>query len=182
MQDRNTSGIGYLVPGLGFVLIILPMIEIALFVVIGGQIGVLGTLAAVILTGVIGAAVLSRQGVATWERMNRNLEAGEIPLREVFEGFLMIIAAVLMITPGFATDVIGFLLTVPATRGYLADILKARARVHVHRGPHPTSAGGYDRTDAQGRDFNTDTEAPVIEGELIEPSSKGDSPWSERDR
>jgi UPF0716 protein FxsA len=182
MMDQNVSPLRYLVPGLGFVLIILPMIEIALFVLIGGQIGVLGTLAAVIATGVIGAAVLSRQGIATWERMNRNLEAGEIPLKEVFEGFLMVIAAVLLITPGFATDVIGFLLTVPAMRGYLANVLKSRARVHVHQDPmsHGGSHGGAGHTETAGgaREYDTGAHGPVIEGELVEPRSDENSPWS----
>jgi UPF0716 protein FxsA len=155
------SPVRFLVPGLGFILIILPMIEIALFVVIGGQIGVLGTILAVIATGVIGAAVLSRQGLATFERMNRNLEAGEIPLREVFDGFLMVIAAVLMITPGFATDAIGFLLTVPALRDVMAQTIQKRADIYVHR------------TDGRQADFRSNA-APeagdlVIEGELIEP-------------
>lgn len=171
-MGNTVSPLRYLVPGLGFVLIVLPMIEIALFVVIGGQIGVLGTLAAVIATGVIGAAVLSRQGVATWERMNRNLEAGEIPIREVFEGFLMVIAAVLLITPGFATDVFGFLLTVPAVRGLLAEALKKRARVQVRTAT--TSHGGGD-PGANG-------DGPVIEGELIEPETPRQTPWSRDNR
>ncbi|MEM8876329.1 MAG: FxsA family protein [Pseudomonadota bacterium] len=161
------SPLRYLIPGLGFVLIILPMIEIALFVVVGGQIGVLGTLAAVIATGVIGAAVLSRQGMATWERMNRNLEAGEIPIREVFEGFLMVIAAVLLITPGFATDVLGFSLTVPAVRGFLAEALKNRARVQVRTGS--TTGNMHSAAEDDG---------VVIEGELIETESPRQTPWS----
>jgi UPF0716 protein FxsA len=155
------SPVRFLVPGLGFILIILPMIEIALFVVIGGQIGVIGTILAVIATGVIGAAVLSRQGLATFERLNRNLEAGEIPLREVFDGFLMVIAAVLMITPGFATDAIGFLLTVPALRDLMAQAIQKRANVYVHQ------------ANGQNADFRSQSRRPgddlVIEGELVDP-------------
>jgi UPF0716 protein FxsA len=180
-----------LLPGLGFVLIVLPMIEIALFVLIGGQIGVLGTLAAVIATGVIGAAVLSRQGTATWARFNQNLDSGQIPIREVFDGFLMILAAVLLITPGFATDLFGFSLTVPQLRDWLGSRLQDRAHVVMAgRAAHPGSRAGSRAGDMAGETGwdarwpdpertagsqpagpagrGKDTQVPVIEGELLD--------------
>ena len=153
-----------LLPGLGIVLIALPLLEIALFVVIGGQIGVFATMAMVIATGLIGAMVLSRQGLQTLERIDRAIRAGQVPVRDVFDGFLMIVAALLLITPGFATDTIGFLLTVPAVRGLLADAVQRRARVHVqgmrmNGGPGGVPGSGGSAGFRQG---------PVIEGELVE--------------
>ena len=91
-------------------LLITPLIEIALFIYVGGQIGLLWTLAVVVLTAVVGSFLLSRHGQAVWQRFVNRSASGEFPARELFDAVCLGIAAGLLLTPGFFTDAVGFAL------------------------------------------------------------------------
>jgi UPF0716 protein FxsA len=98
------------------IFIIIPLIEIALFITIGDQIGVGYTLLLVLLTAIIGGTILRRQGIKIFFEAQTQLSDGAFPLKELFDGFCLVISGATLITPGFFTDCLGFLLLVPAFR------------------------------------------------------------------
>jgi UPF0716 protein FxsA len=96
--------------------IILPLAELYVIYQVGDAIGILPTLALLVLDSLLGAWLLRTQGRATWNRFQATMEAGRIPHREVFDGVLVIFGGAFLITPGFITDIIGVLLLLPPTR------------------------------------------------------------------
>lgn len=129
-------------PYLLLLFIVMPIVEIAMFIQVGGQIGLLATLAIVVLTAVIGTAMLQRQGRATLERARERLGSGEMPAQEIVEGMLLLVGGVLLLTPGFVTDAFGFACLIPASRRWLAKKLSARTIGVVMGGRVGTGAAG----------------------------------------
>jgi len=107
----------------------LPLIEIALFIVIGQAIGVLPTLLGIVLTGLIGALVLRWQGLATLREMQIRLQRGEMPARQMGDAMLIGFAGLLLLLPGYFTDLIGLLLLVPWTRELIYRLLARNLKV-----------------------------------------------------
>jgi UPF0716 protein FxsA len=107
----------------------LPLIEIALFIVIGQAIGLLPTLFGIVLTGVIGALVLRWQGVAVLSEMQVRLQRGEMPARQMGDAMLIGLAGLLLLLPGYFTDLIGLVLLVPWTRELIYRLLARNLRV-----------------------------------------------------
>ncbi len=122
-------------PLLLLVFIGVPLIEVALFVLIGEQIGLWATLATIVLTAMIGTALLRAQGLATLHRVQSELNRGGVPVEAVFDGACLLVAGALLLTPGFLTDFIGFLLFVPTVRrtfgSWLWRTLQRNAKVEV---------------------------------------------------
>ena len=102
--------------------IVLPIAELYVIIQIGGAIGVLPTLAILVVDSLVGAALARSQSRAAWERFNRALAEGRIPGREVFDGAMIILGGALLLTPGFITDIVGLLLLVPPTRAALRGV------------------------------------------------------------
>lgn len=96
--------------------VLIPLIEVLLFVWVGGRIGLLNVVLLVIATGIIGATVAGRQGGAVWLQAQRALAEGRFPGREIAHGAMVLVGGALLLTPGFLTDVVGFLLMVPVVR------------------------------------------------------------------
>ncbi len=149
---------------LAFILIGLPLLELALLVKTGQVIGFWATLAMVIGAGVIGALVLSRQSLAVVRRTREAVAQGRPPVAPVLDGAFLLLAGVLLITPGFLTDVLGLLLLVPPIRRGVARwsvrrlVRSAHARISTPRAgvegeskPPPSTTGA---------------EGPIIEGEF----------------
>jgi UPF0716 protein FxsA len=107
----------------------LPLIEIALFIVIGQAIGLLPTLFGIVLTGVIGALVLRWQGVAVLSEMQVRLQRGEMPARQMGDAMLIGLAGLLLLLPGYFTDLVGLVLLVPWTRELIYRLLARNLRV-----------------------------------------------------
>lgn len=101
------------------VFVTVPLIEIAIFIEVGGWIGLWPTLGVVIVTAVAGTWLLRMQGRATLMRVQASLNREEFPAREVFDGLCLLFAGALLLTPGFFTDAVGFLLFVPWFRALL---------------------------------------------------------------
>lgn len=93
-----------------------PIIEIALFIKVGGWIGLWPTLAIVVATAIIGTLLLRHQGTAVLRQLQESLDRGTNPVDPIAHGALILVAAVLLLTPGFFTDTVGFLLLVPSLR------------------------------------------------------------------
>jgi UPF0716 protein FxsA len=120
-------------PLLLLLFIVLPIVELYVIIQIGGAIGVLPTLALLIVDSLVGAALARSQSRAAWERFNRALAEGRVPGREVFDGAMIIVGGALLLTPGFITDIFGLLLLLPPTRAairlFLTRTVSKRAGV-----------------------------------------------------
>ena len=100
----------------------LPALEIFLMIKIGGKVGALNTVALIFLTAVIGVYFAKLQGIRTLRSGMVNLYQNKLPVYEMLSGASIAIAALLLITPGFFTDLIGFLLLIPFTRKIIFNI------------------------------------------------------------
>jgi UPF0716 protein FxsA len=96
-----------------------PLVEIVLFIEIGSRIGTWTTLLIVAFTAVVGATLAHREGLKTWWRIQEKLYSGQIPDEELLDGLLILIAGTLLLTPGFLTDAVGFLMLYPPARQML---------------------------------------------------------------
>ncbi|WP_027964271.1 FxsA family protein [Halalkalibacillus halophilus] len=100
-----------------FVLIVVvSAIEIALFVWLGNVLNIWFVLIGIILTGIFGALLAKQQGLSTLNRARFEMAGGRVPREEIFDGILILVGAIVLFTPGFLTDLFGFLLLLPPTR------------------------------------------------------------------
>lgn len=110
-----------------WLILLLPVIEIALFIQVGGAIGVWNTILLCILAGIFGSILIRYQGVSTLMAMQAVSRRGQIPLQQMFDGFCLALAGLLLVLPGFFTDILAFALMVPMLRGVLREQLLKRS-------------------------------------------------------
>jgi len=122
--------------------IAVPIIEIGLFIQVGGALGLFPTLFIVIATAALGTWMLRQQGLKTMQSARNRLDAGQLPASEMVEGVLLLIGGAMLLTPGFMTDAFGFLCLLPFTRAWIAKRLGARMLVMAHPGGMPGGAAG----------------------------------------
>jgi len=118
---------------------IIPLIEIYFLVQVGEEIGAGMTILLVIITAIIGVTLLRQQGLRTLMKANQAMQAGKMPAQEMFDGFILAAVGILLVTPGFFTDGIGFILLVPSIRKALMHSLLKNMTVQTHS--HFRSAG-----------------------------------------
>ncbi len=139
--------------------IVIPIVEIAVFIQVGGAIGVWPTVGLTVLTALVGTTLLRTEGLATLARAQATLAAGEPPVAEMLDGMCILAAGVLLLTPGFVTDTIGLVLFVPMVRRWIGRALwrafERSGQIHVW-GTGGKGGGPRPRRDA------------VIEGEWHE--------------
>ena len=108
-----------------------PIAEMYLLIEVAGVIDTWPTVLLVMLTAVIGLALLKRQGLSTLARGLTRMNTGQMPAAEMAEGILLAVAGALMVTPGFMTDTVGFILLAPASRGWIARQLLKTVQVQA---------------------------------------------------
>jgi UPF0716 protein FxsA len=111
--------------------IVVPIAELAVLIQVGQLIGVWWTVALLVLDALLGSWLLRTQSRAAWRRFNDALAAGKIPHREVIDGVLVIFGGVLLLTPGFITDIFGLLFLLPPTRVLLRGLLVRRGALKL---------------------------------------------------
>ncbi|MGB0719978.1 MAG: FxsA family protein [Bdellovibrionales bacterium] len=144
------------------IFVVIPIIELMIFASVSEHIGLLTALLFALLTAVIGGNLVRLQGLQTLFELRKAVEAGRMPMSEIFDGFCLIAAGALLITPGFLTDTIGFALLVPAVRRFLRHVIKTH------------SSWAVETTVRQERPFDQSyrpRDPDVIEGEYerVEP-------------
>ena len=107
---------------------VVPIVELVLLVEIGRYVGLLPTLAIVMLTGALGASLARWQGLATLQRVQREMAEGRVPAGALMDGLLILLAGALLITPGLLTDATGFLLLIPPVRAALQRVVTRAIR------------------------------------------------------
>jgi UPF0716 protein FxsA len=132
------------------VFVALPIAELAVIVTVAGSIGVLNAIALMILVSIVGAWLAKREGLGMLTRIRAALDRGEMPSREVADGFLILFAAALMITPGFITDCLALVLLFPPTRAVVRRTLLASA---LRRGQVTVLSSGSGRGRRSGRGY-----------------------------
>lgn len=108
------------------IFLIVPLVEIYVLLKVGGIIGALPTVVLVVFTAVLGAALIRLQGLVTFWRLQEKLQVGEMPAEEILTGVALLLAGALLLTPGFVTDTVGFLLLVPPVRRRLFSRMVVR--------------------------------------------------------
>lgn len=150
-------------------LIGLPLAEIAVLIAVGGQIGLWPTLLLLVLTGLAGMLLIRASGLAVLWQARADAAAGRSPEGALLAGAYSVVAGILLMVPGFLTDILALLLLIPAFQAWVAR--RMPLRMAGSRGPSP---GPTPRGPVGG---------PVIDGDFTEvPPSSGpghpDSPWS----
>ncbi|MEE9313898.1 MAG: FxsA family protein [Rhizobiaceae bacterium] len=116
---------------LPFMLLIVPVVEIGAFIAIGGQIGIGKTLLMILVTAVIGTFLLRTQGLSALNKVQTEINAGRVPGRALGDGAMILVAGIFLLTPGFVTDSIGFLLFVPFVRSFIWKFVSSRITIAV---------------------------------------------------
>jgi UPF0716 protein FxsA len=121
--------------------IAVPIVEIAVFIQVGGWIGLWPTLGLVVLTAIVGSIELRAQGLATVNKLRAQVDRGELPTQTLFDGVCLLFAGALLLTPGFVTDILGMLMFVPPFRRVLFQAVGPYVRKHAEARVY-TSGGG----------------------------------------
>ncbi|MDC0610064.1 membrane protein FxsA [Vibrio sp.] len=132
--------------------IAVPIIEIGLFIQVGGFLGLWTTIALVLLTAFVGASLVRSQGIQTLMTVQQRLNQGEVPAQQILEGVMLAVSGVLLLTPGFMTDTLGMVLLLPKPRAKLAQYMMKRVAVqsqfdsgfHRPNGSDPDGGNTYD--------------------------------------
>jgi UPF0716 protein FxsA len=142
-----------------------PVVEIGLFIQVGGFLGLWPTLAIVVITAGIGSVLLRQQGLSALNELKRAAETGQSPARPMANGAFILVAGLLLLTPGFFTDSLGFLLMVPPVRALLIRWITARAQMKIYAAA-----------------ANSPRAPDIIDGEfeIIDDDKPGDSGWTRR--
>lgn len=112
----------------------LPMLELAILIEAGRRIGTLSTIAIIVVTGVLGAYLARRQGLGVMRQLQSELSQGRVPVDQLADGALILVAAAVLVTPGILTDLFGFLCLMPVTRNAIRRFLWGRFQRAVRRG------------------------------------------------
>ncbi|MDG1947971.1 MAG: FxsA family protein [Amylibacter sp.] len=136
------------------IFIAIPIIEIALFIQVGGAIGLYPTLAIVLLTAILGTTLLKSQGLSALGTLQNSLQLGQNPVKQIIHGAMILISGVFLLTPGFFTDAFGILLLIPGFRSFLinlgAEKFANRMNINTFESKNNNSAN---RTDVYEADY-----------------------------
>lgn len=120
--------------------IIVPLAELGIFMALGKNLGLLNTIAIIFLTAILGASLTKSQGLQVLRKFQTATNAGKLPHEEIVDGLLILIAGAVLLTPGFLTDTLGFLLLIPpsraAVRRIFSKVLKEKIKVSNFTTPH----------------------------------------------
>ncbi len=155
----------------------LPLLEVAVFIQVGGAIGVWPTIAATVATALAGSLLLRAQGLTVLTRARAQMDQGQLPAREMFEGVCLVLAGALLLVPGFVTDVIGLLLFIPPVRELLRLMIARHIAAKAARGEARVFVDGVEvrpddpRGSGRGRGRPG---GPVIDGDYQDLSDDDD--------
>jgi UPF0716 protein FxsA len=137
--------------------IVVPIAELAVIIQVGQAIGVWWTIALLVADSILGSVLMRSQGRAAWRRFNAAVQSGRVPAREVLDGALIVFGGLLLLTPGFLTDLLGLVLLIPPSRAVVRVVLARRLE---HR--MVTSAGR-----ARQRPYDVEGTAVDVEPERL---------------
>jgi UPF0716 protein FxsA len=148
--------------------ILMPIAEIALLLQVGDMIGGWNTVGLIIVTAFVGAYLVRQEGLSTLQKAQQKMANNEVPGKEMMEGLMLVIAGVLLVTPGFITDIIGFLFVLPLSRQLMAGQLAKQMTVRAVQGGNQS----FYYSNTQQRPGN---EGDPIEGEYTDTTRTDES-------
>jgi UPF0716 protein FxsA len=149
----------------------LPVIEIFLIVQLGQAVGAWWTIFVLVVTGVVGAWLVKREGARAWRALSEALRSGRVPSRELADGALILVGGTLLLTPGFLSDAVGLLCILPFTRPVSRRLLTravARRLVVVGAPGGRTYPGPRRPPGAAGGDDDAPPDPGVVRGDVVE--------------
>ena len=158
--------------------VLIPILEIGTFIQVGSVVGLPLTLLGILLTAVIGAFLVRQQGFKALNDARENMAQQKSPVEQVIHGVFILIAGLLLLTPGFLTDSIGFLFLIPPLRLSIAHKvwawIKANGSIDIKTGG--ISGNPYNTSSHSQRDR---VDGTIIDGEVVKvkETSKSDTPW-----
>ena len=114
------------------IFIVIPLIELVILIKVGSYIGIWPTVLIVVLTGILGAALARHQGFMIINRIKNDINSGRVPAQELIDGLMVLVGGIVLLTPGFLTDIFGFLLLIPHTRSVFKRILKGHFQKYAN--------------------------------------------------
>jgi UPF0716 protein FxsA len=144
--------------------LIIPIVEIYVLIQVGDVIGALPTVLLVVATAVLGGFLLRLQGFQTLQRAQQSLASGQIPATEMLEGVCLVIAGAMLLTPGFVTDTLGFLLLIPNIRRLVIKHMAKNSRILYTQ----NRSGAF----SQQRYRSDYRDGDVIDGEVVDDDDK----------
>ena len=160
------------------IFILVPVIEIALFIQVGSWLGMWPTLVTVILTAIIGTYLLRLQGIAELIKLQNAMQGRGNPIKPIANGALILVAGVLLLTPGFFTDLLGFILLTPPIRSVVIEWLSS----YFTKNPNVlfTRHGQSNNSENQPKDTGAvDADYVILDDE--DSKEPGNSGWTKRD-
>lgn len=158
-------------------LVVLPLLEIAVFIIVGRYIGVLPVIGLIFLSSAVGGLLLRIQGIGVLRKLSRELDAGRLPAREMIHGAMIVLAGLFLLTPGFVTDILGLLLFIPAVRDAAWLLIKDRIVVTgVFRSTGRRPGAPFEG----GRPGNPDDDVIDLDAEDYHREQNPNSPWNRR--
>ncbi len=153
--------------------IIIPIIEISVLMQVGELLGMWPTIGVVILSAWIGAKYVRQQGLATLQSVQTKMAQGEMPSSEIVTGLMLLVAGVLLVTPGFVTDIFGLSLLVPSIRQAIAASVQKHIKVNSHVAGNSAGASFYTGNTYENEEFSQapkqeSKEIPHHHGEIID--------------
>lgn len=156
------------------------IVEIAVLVKVGEMIGGWNTIALVLLTAFIGSYFVKREGLHNLQMAQEKMQRNELPGNEIVQGLMLVVAGILMVTPGFVTDILGILLVLPGTRHYVTSHVSKHLKARV------VTSGGFGQGPfgPQGNPFNQgasqqgphhDGNGDVYEGQYTDKTEQDDN-------
>ncbi|GGF77144.1 FxsA family protein [Alteromonas lipolytica] len=134
--------------------IVMPIAEISLLLQVGDLIGGWNTVGLIIVTAFVGAYLVRQEGISTLQTAQAKLAQNQVPGTEMLEGMLLVIAGVLLVTPGFITDILGFTFALPWSRKWIATRAAKHLTVHTVNATQQTSYQ-HSRQPGAGHDGDT---------------------------
>ncbi|WP_122054808.1 FxsA family protein [Vibrio sp. Evd11] len=170
-------------PILLLLFIFVPIIEIGLFIQVGGFLGLWPTIALVLITAFVGASLVRSQGIQTLMSVQGRLQQGEMPAQQILEGVMLAVAGVLLLTPGFMTDALGMLVLLPAPRAMIAKKMMEKMVVsNMSGGFHAGGQAGFGQSPFGQDPFNRDPSDQSKDGNTFEGEFEKKDDDNERNR
>ena len=163
---------------LPFLLLVVPILEISVFIMVGDVIGLWPTLGMILVTAFLGTLLLRHQGFQLLREAQEKTQANQMPGRALVHGVMLVVAGIFLLTPGFVTDSCGFLLFIPPVRDGIWAFLKSRMSFQM-MGPNGQSQQGGNPFDQNPQAQDNPKQGPVIDLEETEfGPTDPKSPWN----
>jgi len=158
--------------------VVLPAVELYLLIVIGRVVGPLTTVGVIVVTGMVGWSMVKVQGLSTLRRIRAETAQGRLPAEEMVAGLCLLGSGLLLVTPGFLTDTVGFLVLIPPLRRALARQLMERFKMRIVSSDPLSGAGGFGPSDGPNGPPHVD----LGDGEVIDIPAENVNTYNPGDR